>query len=497
MRTAAQIEEHLDRARIAIGKATSQEHKSAFGQFLTPSRIARFMASLFSQGNFGECRLLDPGAGIGTLTGAFLQRWKNTELPFKRINATAFEIDDRLRNDLCATMEQYSRIGDFSSRVIGGDFIEQAVLSIQGFGSEKFRFTHAILNPPYKKINSDSIHRQLLRKAGIETVNLYAAFLSLTVCLMETNGQIVAIIPRSFCNGPYYHPFRELLLANVAIHRIHLFESRSQAFKDDSVLQENVILMMEKGAKQGDVTISTSKDDTFSDLASYSAPFAQIVQAGDLEHFIHIPTTAGSSEIELSEEICYSLSDIGIQVSTGPVVDFRFRKHLRELPEEGSVPLLYPGHFIGQRIVWPKFDLKKPNALMVNKETERSLYPGGCYTVVRRFSSKEENRRIVANIVTSVDFNFSMVAFENHLNVFHQGKAGLHEDLARGLCAFLNSTAVDTHFRRFNGHTQVNATDLRSMKYPRRDILMRLGEWSRSQGAITQGEIDQQFRKIA
>jgi adenine-specific DNA-methyltransferase len=47
--------------------------------------------------------------------------------------------------------------------------------------------------------------------------------------------------------------------------------------------------------------------------------------------------------------------------------------------------------------------------------------------------------------------------------------------LAKGLAAFLNSTLVDVFFRQFNGHTQVNATDLRSLKYPTRAELETLG----------------------
>ena len=35
---------------------------------------------------------------------------------------------------------------------------------------------------------------------------------------------------------------------------------------------------------------------------------------------------------------------------------------------------------------------------------------------------------------------------------------------------------VDVYFRQFNGHTQVNATDLRSLNYPTRSELERLGE---------------------
>jgi adenine-specific DNA-methyltransferase len=48
-------------------------------------------------------------------------------------------------------------------------------------------------------------------------------------------------------------------------------------------------------------------------------------------------------------------------------------------------------------------------------------------------------------------------------------------DLARGLVAYLNSTFVDTYFRQFNGHTQVNATDLRNLKYPPQASLEAFG----------------------
>lgn len=61
----------------------------------------------------------------------------------------------------------------------------------------------------------------------------------------------MAIIPRSFCNGPYYRPFREFVLKHAAIRHMHLFESRNKAFKDDDVLQENIIIWLERGGQQG------------------------------------------------------------------------------------------------------------------------------------------------------------------------------------------------------------------------------------------------------
>jgi hypothetical protein len=141
--------------------------------------------------------------------------------------------------------------------------------------------------------------------------------------------------------------------------------------------------------------------------------------------------------------------------------------------------------------VWPVAGSKKPNSIIRNDETEKWLYPNGFYCVVRRFSSKEEKRRVVASVVDPAAFSdHPVLGFENHLNLFHEDKHGLPEALARGLVVFLNTTAVDDHFRRFSGHTQVNATDLKLMKYPSRDTLTELGKWAIQQGTLTQEQID-------
>ena len=67
------------------------------------------------------------------------------------------------------------------------------------------------------------------------------------------------------------------------------------------------------------------------------------------------------------------------------------------------------------------------------------------------------------------------VAFENHLNYYHLRGSGLPATFAKGLTAFLNSTLVDSYFRQFSGHTQVNATDLRALRYPDWESLIALG----------------------
>lgn len=491
--TKMQLLHDVDGVRVKLAKGTSRTKKSALGQFMTPKSVAAFMASLFRQSEEETCRLLDAGAGIGSLSSAFLDRWGKD---FEHIDAHAFELDDLVREHLAETLARYAAKLPIESHIEGGDFIEHAVNRIQ-FG-RAIGFTHAILNPPYKKINTGSHHRLLLREVGIETVNLYTAFVGLAVAMMEPGGQIVAIIPRSFCNGPYYRPFRDFILERSAIRHMHLFESRNKAFKEDAVLQENIIIRLECGALQGPVTVSTSTDDTFTDLATNEHPFDRIVLPDDPERFIHVPTSTAFGECETSMAVRSSLDEIGIKVSTGPVVDFRMKDHLRAMPGPCTVPLLYPGHFTGARTQWPQADAKKPNAIERNSETERWLYPSGFYCIVRRFSSKEEKRRIVASVIDPADFgNPEMLGLENHLNVFHQSRHGLPEALARGLAVYLNTTAVDEHFRRFSGHTQVNATDLKLMKYPSRSTLMDLGKWAMKQPQLTQASIDAKLTTLS
>lgn len=482
--------EKADTVRRMIAPRTAQKHKAALGQFMTPSTVARFMASMFSASNMQTCRLLDAGAGVGALSCAFLDRWVTGGFGFKTVEATAYEIDGGLREHLARHLAGYQGV---THRIIAGDYIELASAGMPGPG-----YTHAILNPPYKKISSQSAHRLALRRAGIETVNLYSAFVALAVAEAAPGGQVVAIIPRSFCNGPYYRPFRDFILERAAIRHMHLFESRSKAFKDDEVLQENIIIRLERGGQQGPVTVSTSTDDSFSDLTTNEHPFDRIVFPDDTQRFIHVPTTTEKSAIELSPAVRYSLADIGVKVSTGPVVDFRLKEHLRDMPELDTVPLIYPGHLSMTGTVWPVPGLKKSNAIMRNGETEKWLYPNGFYCVVRRFSSKEEKRRVVASLVDPAAFgDHSVLGFENHMNLFHENKRGLPELLARGLVVFLNTTAVDESFRRFNGHTQVNATDLKLMKYPSRDALIQLGEWAKRHSEITQEMIDEQLGKLS
>jgi len=487
--------------RIAANIKT-RERQGELGQFFTPSPVADFMASMFDPLP-RNVRLLDAGAGEGALTAAFVSRCCEGHTGVRSIEATVFELDAEILDALGATMRQCEELCSdagirFSVTIHSADFIQEMSAQIAGalFGAMPPMFDVAIANPPYRKIATDSEERRALHSIGVETSNLYTGFVALIQRLLAPGGQLVAITPRSFCNGPYFRPFREDLLSQLELRRFHVFESRQAAFRDDNVLQENIIFHAVKGDNQpGEVTISSSSGERGGDITATVFPFSEIVHPHDLEKFIHIPSAASHADAkEALEGLTSTLGSLGVSVSTGRVVDFRLKDALRKNPERGTVPLLYPCHFNGGYVHWPRLEGRKPNAILDNDETRQWLVPAGVYLLTKRFTSKEERRRLVACLFDPDRVNAKWVGFENHLNYFHASGCGLDRTLALGLYAFLNSTVVDQYFRRFSGHTQVNATDLRTLYYPDRGALIAMGRKIKAVD-LSQDEIDQLVTK--
>ena len=479
-----------EKARLNLGLGADRVRRSALGQFFSPAATARLMASMSSLSRDRVC-LLDAGAGVGALTAAWVTEICSRPVLPKEVRLTAYEFDNvllpALRQTLTACENACANVGIRCKwEVKAIDFIEAAADALDTglFQANHPVFDVAILNPPYRKFRSESRTRQLLRRLNIETSNLYTAFLALAVLLLDESGELIAITPRSFCNGPYFRPFREHLLQNVNLTWLHVFERRDHAFRDDDVLQENVIFHAVKGVpQQPDVCISQSRtpDDPISHQRT--VPFVRVVRPDDPQIFIHlVPDDDGHALAKSVETLPCTLDDLGLTVSTGRVVDFRAQQWLRAEPMLDTVPLIYPTHFDNGLVRWPKDNCKKPNAIIYNSESAALMVPAGVYLLVKRFSAKEERRRLVAAIYDCATIPYPVVGFENHVNYFHERGAPLARTLAWGLSVFLNSTPLDRYFRQFNGHTQVNATDLRSLRYPTRDDLTDIGR--RVQGIL-------------
>jgi len=472
--------DQVENTRRKVSLTLDKKNKISLGQYFTPFSIGSFMAQMFTQ-DARIVTILDAGAGIGSLTAALVMNLCYKQSPPKLIRAVLYEIDSSLHFELNKTMQLCQSLCqtygiEFRYNLKGEDFIVESSLLINTNESEIKKYNYIIMNPPYQKLSTKSWHRRVLSMIGIESSNLYSAFLSLAFRLLAYGGEIVAIIPRSFCNGPYFRSFRMDLLKNVSLERFHIFNSREKAFHDDGVLQENIILHAQQGFQQNKITISSSEAPG-SSVYSHVVSFDDIVHDSDTDCFIHLAISQKDLRVlNFFKGLANTLKDLNINVSTGKLVDFRSKEYLSKDPQENTVPLIYPYHFRDGSICWPVKNNRKPNALINCEATKTFLVPNGNYVLVRRFSSKEENRRINAVLFKGKDVPFDKIAFENHLNYYHSFGVGLEENLAYGLTAYLNSSLVDKYFRIFNGHTQVNATDLRKLKYPTVEELNSIGE---------------------
>ena len=243
-----------------------------------------------------------------------------------------------------------------------------------------------------------------------------------------------------------------------------------------------------KGGSVAKVEVSSSEDNHFTNFKQFEFEPNDILSCNDPERFIRIPTSDLHLEFGESKLFEHTLGDLGLQVSTGPVVDFRSRQYLLSVPTEHSIPMPYPHHFSDGKIEYPKAHKKYPNAMVYDESIKKQFWPAGYYVLIKRFSSKEERRRIVAFFIEPDSFKSDLIAFENGWNVLHIAKNGIEKMVASGLTCFLNSTEVDNYFRVFSGHTQVNATDLRNMKFPSFATLAEIGQIYKS--SMNQSEID-------
>lgn len=476
---AAGLTARTEERRVRALQALAPDQRAHLGQFFTPERAAELIAGM-PRLTGDRIRVLDPGAGTGSLTAALVARAMR-ERPDLRLDVVVAEVDDQVAPFLQETLDDIVRTAqqagpEVTTQLVLGDYIQLST----GFRHEPTPldepFDLVIMNPPYRKLASKSPHRQALMAEGAECSNLYAAFLALAALGLAVDGQLVAITPRSFANGPYFGQFRRFLLDRLALDRIHVFESRNTVFADTGVLQENIIFSATHGGSAEKVLLSISQGHT-DEIAERVVSYADVVREGDVQRFIRIP--AADSDTAVAEAMAAQparLPDLGVQASTGKVVDFRARDRLLPEPVADSVPLIYPGNVRGGVIEWPR-DIRKHQAFAVREDADRKKYlmPEGYYVVVKRFSAKEERRRVVAS-VWDPTVHAGPVAFENHLNIFHVKGAGMERDLAVGLSYWLNSSLVDDFFRTFSGHTQVNATDLRSLHFPARQALEGLGK---------------------
>lgn len=455
-----------EKTRASLVATTDVATRESYSQYLTPYQTALLAASMMAENNEGRVlNCLDLGAGTGILSVALADRYANN------IKVVGVEIDSRLAS-ICD-----SELGKLpiAYTVINEDAL---VFPIES------KYDRVILNPPYKKMAADDPRQNSL---PVHSPNLYSAFLMRAIDALAPGGQCVAIIPRSWMNGQYFQPFRKWMLDRVSIDALHIYGSRTDVFSDTDVLQETMLLAVSKSKQKPKVFVSQSlgKD---CERTVHAFSFNSLVD-DDGSRTVRVNPIESEQLVGLD-----SLKDEGLCASTGKVVDFRSRDVLSFEYHEGFNKLIYACNFSDAGFVHPVEGKKAQWIDCRSDKRKKQLIDAGSYVVVKRFSSKEEKRRVKASVLTLEHPE----ALENHLNYIHGGTSRktvpLSLNEARGLTLWLNSTDVEEWFRSRSGSTQVNASDLNAMPIPPKPLLIKLGEQWRF--GMSQQEVDESCRRL-
>jgi len=477
-----------------LSRKSAGERKD-LGQFFTSSITAEYMASLLKKVTHNSVRILDPGAGNGILTAA--TALQALETGSTEVHAVLYELDteavpyiQQALSFVCKTFSEKN--SSFTYEVRNEDF----VLSRPDQDLEIEAFDLAVINPPYFKYGAKtSPYAKAVADIYKGDPNIYASFMAIVLATLTPGGQMVSITPRSFTNGLYFKWFRKFLLRESAIDLIHIFRDRNKVFKnkESDVLQENIICRFVKGEVANEVVVRTSDgNEEIYDAEEQRYPFSLIVDPENDEDIIRIPESSHDARIlKQAEVLPTTFTDAGYQISTGRVVEHRTRSFITsENGQANTVPLYRPHNITPLKTKWDGSH-KKDVSFALNDKYDKHTIPDGVYVLLKRFSSKDEKRRLVSSVHIPNNHN-KVIGFGNKTNYI---RLGCHDEKltdveAFGLGAVFNSTFMDRYFRCISGNTQVNSTEIRVMRFPSREQIIEIGQQTIGLANVSGGEID-------
>lgn len=457
-------------------KPKSQRKK--FGQFFTSKQTATFMAQMFEIAeDKNRISILDPGTGSGMLTAAIVDRL-NAVSHIEMIEITCYENNPDIIELLQSNLKW---IKEHSTKKVVYEIREENYILNQSdnyngtFSAELNPKTYdlVIANPPYIKLVKDAPEAISMKNVCYGAPNLYFLFATMSAFNLKENGEMVYVVPRSWTSGAYFSKFREKFFDEMVLEQIHLFESRDKVFEIESVLQETMIFRARKTAKKPKtIRMTTTKNNSdFADRTEYEAPYNVIVHG--TENYVYLVTNEQESAVlKKLNGWKNTLPELGLKMKTGLTVDFRNKESLRDVEEDGSVPLFYAQHIQDGKVIFP---IGKGHEYL-NTNQVGLLQKNTNYLFVKRFTAKEEHRRLQCGVYLSKETSqYDKISTQNKLN-FIGGIRELSECTVYGLYVLFNSTIYDSYYRILNGSTQVNSTEVNSMPVPPIEVIESMGK---------------------
>ena len=493
-----------------VTACAGKDKQKDLGQFMTPPAVARLAASRLVSGGFGRTvRVLEPAAGAGVLACAVCEALADADHPPSVIELTLYEFDfafEPALKEVLSALKSWlaARRVDLKTSLRFEDYVLENSRNVEGGLFEtKELFDLIISNPPYFKVSKNDPRARACASVVHGQPNIYGFFMAIGAATLSEGGRMAFIVPRSFASGQYFRLFRERFFADMLPVSVHVFHSRVDAFAQDDVLQENVVFVASRVsdwrhvATASELPFMVTASHGLSDLETpevFQLLLGDVLEMNSKDKVLAIPST--EDEVAVFQTLKHwtgLLHRYGWEISTGPVVPFRATDVIVSEPGLDTVPLLWMQNVQYMLTTWPAVT-HKAQYLRHCEDSAAIVLPNRNYVLMRRFSPKEQERRLVAAPLSAEDLPFERIGLENHLNYVHKPKGELTTDEVFGLSALLNSRLVDAWFRSTNGNTQVSATELRAMPLPPLEVIRAIGR--AAQRIETMDELDDLVERL-
>ncbi|MBU5269441.1 Eco57I restriction-modification methylase domain-containing protein [Clostridium cochlearium] len=490
----------IEQQQIQYSKQKDKEYLKNNSQFFTPYNIALKMIHAIDINNYINKKtlyILEPSAGFGMLIASLIifiikNDKKNS---IKTIYVDAYETENKISKTLDSnlklikhTLKENYNIS-FNYNIIKNNFITSNK-RIWTSNKKYKQYDIIISNPPFDKINQTSSESIVMNDIVHGQPNLYTLFIAMSLKLLNNNGVYVVLSPRNYLNGTYSTKLREFIFKNYNLKYLHSFEKRTIF---NFVFQEVIISSY---VRKNDTNINKDITISYNGHHSFKTSLNNIISNKDNLSII-LPKTKEELLIFNHSNFKYKLEDINLKISVGPVVQFRENYVSKNIFSENSNPLLVNIDILDNNKIdyYKRINSRKTHNKSISKNSKR-LIDNSNYVIIRKITAKNNCNLLLAAVLHEDFFNTDKIGLDNNLVYIHKldnSKMSIKE--CYGIYCYISSSYFKKIYSLINGTHTINISDFNNIKFPSKEVLLKLGDELLATGNYTEKECDNVLAK--
>ncbi|MEY8415342.1 Eco57I restriction-modification methylase domain-containing protein [Tissierella praeacuta] len=458
----------------------SRDFLKESSQFFTPLAIAYKMIKTIDLSiirNLDNIKILEPAAGCGILVlTSILYLIDNTEI--KNIEVVAYEIDQEIfdvLNKNLKLLDSYVKDNTKINLIIKTKNKNFILDHSNQWNDKNFNGLYNIIisNPPFNKINQNSKEAIAMKDIVYGQPNIYTLFIGMCLKLLAMDGIYTVISPRNYLSGEYSKKLRNYIFTGFALSHIHSFDNRN-IFK--LVNQEIIISTYVNNQHQGKIKISHNG------RFELQTHLNDIIYDNDTLSIIIPNSDYSISILQKFRELKYSLGDLGLKVSVGPVVQFRNQEFLsRKIYFNDFAPLLIANDIQSNNKIEYNNRINNPKRKTHNKSiniNSKNLVLNSNYLILRKITAKDDINTIITAVLEKDFLKHDFLGLDNNLLYFHKLYKNESLDLNEcyGLYCYINSTYFEEYYLLINGTHTINVSDFDNIKLPDLETIKSMGD---------------------